>query len=453
LNSRSGWGDDAVSVSFVCTNRIQGHQAQDQNAFLIYKDGFRATHGNLHSLWGIYQATDAFNTILVGGTGQAYGGDWDTPTETVHDIGIMPRCELASDYVYAVGDASDAYYTNAGQFGHGEDRLLEVFTRELVHLVPDLVVVYDRVIPVDPADTPTWMLHTAEQPVLSGTQLQASDGAQRLENWSLLPAGGVIDTAIHPGGSTYGSPDTLTSWRTTIEPPQSEKENYFLNVLRVSDQGSSDVVTVSPVGSLFEDLVGARIATAEKAWVILFTTGADAVAPVSVARYTDSSDRRDDHVVFGMTPGASYDIQVKKEKDGLAYRVTIVPGTAVTASLQGTLRFTMDAFLPGDTDVTPEDPPASRTYRFALRANHPNPFNPSTTIAFELPEASPVELSVFDARGAHVVTLVEGVRAAGPHEISWNGHNTEGRAVGSGVYFYRLRAGSRSATRKMVLLK
>jgi hypothetical protein len=88
-----------------------------------------------------------------------------------------------------------------------------------------------------------------------------------------------------------------------------------------------------------------------------------------------------------------------------------------------------------------------------LLQNHPNPFNPSTVIRFELHQAANVTLSVYDAAGAFVSTVAAGPYAEGPHDVVWNGTDAKGARVGSGVYFYRLQSGGTTLTRKMVLLK
>lgn len=90
---------------------------------------------------------------------------------------------------------------------------------------------------------------------------------------------------------------------------------------------------------------------------------------------------------------------------------------------------------------------------FVLAQNRPNPFNPSTEISFSLPKPAEVTLVIYNVLGESVVTLAEGQRAAGTHAVRWDGRDKNGRAVASGVYFYRLDAGEFSATRKMVLLK
>ena len=90
---------------------------------------------------------------------------------------------------------------------------------------------------------------------------------------------------------------------------------------------------------------------------------------------------------------------------------------------------------------------------FALFQNYPNPFNPITTIRFTLPANSPVTLKVFDITGREIQTIMSSTMVAGTHEVRWNGRNSAGLPVASGVYLYRLEAGKHVITRRMVLLK
>jgi hypothetical protein len=89
----------------------------------------------------------------------------------------------------------------------------------------------------------------------------------------------------------------------------------------------------------------------------------------------------------------------------------------------------------------------------ALEQNYPNPFNPFTIIRYELTQAGRVTLRVYDANGALVKILEDRDRPAGRYENAWNGVSDQGEHVSSGVYFYRLTAGNRTLTKKMVLLK
>ncbi len=91
--------------------------------------------------------------------------------------------------------------------------------------------------------------------------------------------------------------------------------------------------------------------------------------------------------------------------------------------------------------------------RFTLEQNRPNPFNPTTTIAFELPTRGEAELAVYNAAGRRVATLESGMLEAGRHTATWNGKNADGKAVASGIYFFRLTRDGESMNRKAVLLK
>ena len=90
---------------------------------------------------------------------------------------------------------------------------------------------------------------------------------------------------------------------------------------------------------------------------------------------------------------------------------------------------------------------------FALNANYPNPFNPSTVISYQLPKTSHVELSIYNRLGTKVSTIVQQSQPAGAHKIEWNGRDSNGRQLVSGVYFYRLTAGTFTQVRKMLLMK
>ncbi len=92
--------------------------------------------------------------------------------------------------------------------------------------------------------------------------------------------------------------------------------------------------------------------------------------------------------------------------------------------------------------------------RLSLEQNVPNPFNPVTTIAYNVPaDVSEIELEVYNVNGRRVRTLVEGTADPGRHTVVWNGRNDDGEPIASGIYFVRLTAESRSSTRKVVLLK
>ena len=90
---------------------------------------------------------------------------------------------------------------------------------------------------------------------------------------------------------------------------------------------------------------------------------------------------------------------------------------------------------------------------FELEKNYPNPFNSGTVIPFSLSSETEVHLQVFDVLGRPVVNLVAGRLQAGRHRVHWEGRDTGGQLVPSGIYFYRLRSGNRAESRKMTLVR
>jgi hypothetical protein len=95
----------------------------------------------------------------------------------------------------------------------------------------------------------------------------------------------------------------------------------------------------------------------------------------------------------------------------------------------------------------------SAGFSLGLMQNVPNPFNPTTTISFSLPQRMRVMITVYDAQGREVIALLDATRPAGMNDVVWDGRNAAGNRVTSGVYFYRLKAGERVLTKKMLLLK
>jgi flagellar hook assembly protein FlgD len=83
----------------------------------------------------------------------------------------------------------------------------------------------------------------------------------------------------------------------------------------------------------------------------------------------------------------------------------------------------------------------------------PNPSRGSAGLAFSLPEAGAVSLRIFDAQGGAVRSLLEGSHAAGDRRVVWDGRDERGRIVGAGVYYATLRAGNRTSTRPITIMR
>jgi hypothetical protein len=122
--------------------------------------------------------------------------------------------------------------------------------------------------------------------------------------------------------------------------------------------------------------------------------------------------------------------------------IYVISGSPDWATGDGAI-WEYDPASPTGIEPEPTNPTA-----FALYDNYPNPFNPTTTIKYDLLKLSEVRLSVFDMLGREVVVLVNERRDAGVHEVKFDGSN-----LASGVYLYRLQAGDFTQTKRLLLLR
>ncbi len=148
---------------------------------------------------------------------------------------------------------------------------------------------------------------------------------------------------------------------------------------------------------------------------------------------------------------ASWDKLIHVWDLGAPYNSSLVPWPTFRGNVyrNGIYDFTVPT-------AAPEVPGAGRAIIPLLHANVPNPFNPRTVLSYEVPQGpdAQVRLSVYDAAGRLVVTLLDSRMSAGSHEATWLGQNEAGKAVASGVYFARLEVdGHTSQTRKMALVR
>ena len=192
---------------------------------------------------------------------------------------------------------------------------------------------------------------------------------------------------------------------------------------------------------------GDFVATLLQGWLAAFR-GSEVVIEWSLSEIDDDARF---HISRASVPGSEYIAlpEDELERDGLDYLYrdgSYVPGESYLYRVD--VETAEGSFVLFETD--PITPPAGR---LALHPNHPNPFNPGTTIRYYLPRRCTVRLVIYDLRGAEVGRLVCAQQEAGPHTVTWDGKNAAGLQVSSGLYFYRLTAGKESATRKMILLR
>lgn len=194
---------------------------------------------------------------------------------------------------------------------------------------------------------------------------------------------------------------------------------------------------------------------AQNADVVVSPVAASGSSGAVIAQAQEIADATGGEVFFSSTP--SVDIA-----EGI---VEIVLNACVASSDcngNGTLDscdISSGASTDDDGDGVPDECAAvgvrdhAPSVELRLFTQHPNPFNPRTTITFALTTEGPVRLQVFDAKGRLVRTLVDGLVADGMHEVVWDGRDDDGRDVPSGVYFSRVESRGQILTRKMALVR
>jgi hypothetical protein len=266
--------------------------------------------------------------------------------------------------------------------------------------------------------------------------------------------------------TVYSCPDTFFCWSNTNGAPLSGRCNDFGAIydFTTSIKDSWAFMPTSASGSLLGQLTIVGEAADSIDIVAAFDpTGVCAgfshvvlhngVSYINLAIYGD--DPTTPGVDEGMNSGEPFTIQVYDASEGFVYFNEL------------------DTFYCwSNTNGAPLDPPCNDynlVYDFvtdvdentgvelptlySLSTNFPNPFNPTTTIAYSLPERSHVRISVYNILGEHVITLIDGEKSAGSYTITWDGRSGSGNSIATGIYLYRLQAGEYTETKKMILLK
>jgi hypothetical protein len=264
-------------------------------------------------------------------------------------------------------------------------------------------------------------------------------------SWASNAASDLWKYDVHRGGDALFVPDESnvigsTAELALLDPTWHHAFFYFYKLVAVDRHGNKSVpALLGPedikVGTTLQNFAAALKQSAiEISWTL---SEVDERAAFRVLRSTAGSEFAEllstaivrDALAFsivdrGVEPGTSY-----------RYRVDVVEASGSRAL------FTTQAIS------TPAMP-------LTLNQNHPNPFNPSTTIGYYLPEASVVTLEVYDSSGRLVSRLADHEKQEkGTHSVGWRGLDAQGRSASSGVYFYRLTSGKETISKKMVLLR
>ncbi len=280
-------------------------------------------------------------------------------------------------------------------------------------------------------------------PQFAGDEVASPPGLRL--SWASNPASDLWKYDVHRGGDAGFVPDASNRIASTEGTEYHDGEwiksyMYFYKLVAVDRHGNpSPAALLRPedinVGALLQSYAATLAGSfVEIAWTVS-EAGAD-------ARFTVL--RAEGGAAFAELAAAAI------AREGLSFVCTdrgVEPGT--------TYRYRVDVSdASGRRTLFETQGIETPSMPLALRQNHPNPFNPSTTIEYYLPAACAVTLEIYDSSGKLVARLLDGeTQARGTHSVEWRGTDGNGRAASSGVYFYRLRAGRETLSRKMVLLR
>lgn len=258
VTSRSDWSPDATWALFKSGIRYYGHQHCDQNHFVIFKHDLLATDA-MRRVW----STLGHNTLLVfdGDDGAQARKSTDSFVKYRSNIpesdrpGEITRFETNDHYTYACGDARRAY-----------GKKVRSFTRQFVHLQPDLFVVFDRVVSTRPTARKVWQLHADVEPETAGRVGTIIRGKGKLTTLTLLPKDAVVRKEYQRIGGSQGTVARL--WNMTVEAPKPSQSELFLHVLYASDTSDSQLPEVSLLEKSGE--VGARMELRDTTHIVTF---------------------------------------------------------------------------------------------------------------------------------------------------------------------------------------
>lgn len=333
VHSRSDWSATATSVVMVSTDRIEGHQHRDQNAFVIYKGsaptlgyyGWVMTEGTPYSS-NVADDTWEHNTIVVNDTEQRWG----------NGTGKILKYDAEPGYVYAVGDAADAYYTNPGHYGTGQTKMLKVYQRELVHILPNYIAVFDRIVPAagfESAVIKSLFHYPLEKPVASGDLVTETRGAARMFQKLILPATPALNWHDE-------APEGTDVWRLEVSDATVHPSYLFMNVFQTSNSTVAAMAPTQRVTSKDGGMVGASIKDPTQQHVIMFSADPNGATPAGSIIYEVGANGPSLHNLFDLAPSTGYRVDVARSAGN--YVITVAEGGDRMTSAAGVLSFELE---------------------------------------------------------------------------------------------------------------
>ncbi len=496
---RSGWPVGATSgdvmFSFYSGQFQGGHSQEDQNQFTLYAYGahFAMDHGS----GTLPRESEAHNMVFIDGAGQHFSGasigtDGRFRTHIVNDF---------SDYL--LGDATSAYTTHSPlnnpsfpfpktdwSWGYQGANPVDHAYRSVFVVrdpgTPPYFIIIDDIEKDGAPHTYEWRLHTGRDNTIDTTSnpIHIADGNAFLDIHVLNPAFNQLQKSIAHFNNLVPDPDSnILSLRTTavnpmfafvlipgdagVVPPvvTSTTESWGFSVAVEWPTGDTDHLLVNTSGGIVSHTLPSGASNPAAVWDItdedietdaglaLVRFNGGGVEKYSLIDATTFSANGTNYVTIGNGPmtiansGSAINMD-RYEADFSLY----APGvTDVFYRGQRIYVNEVGGYLTRDTAASVDDPVVpAHTINVA---SYPNPFNPSTTIAVEIPAPSNVEAAIFDTSGRLVKRLWNGPLSSGVRTFHWNGESSTGDRVASGVYFVKVTAGSASRTVKITVLK
>jgi hypothetical protein len=301
-HSRSDWSDAATSVVMVSTHRIEGHQHRDQNAFVIYKGG--GTGGR--DGWVMTDVmpfsgenpdgTRSHNTILVNDTDQRWGtgtGKILTRAAGLRVRRVTPRRLLHQSWALRTGDER-----------------CWVFQRELVHILPNYIAVFDRVVPeagFESAVIKNLFHYPYNKPAVAGDLITETLGAAKLFHKVVLPA----TPALAWVDESSSGHDT---WRLELQDATVRPSYLFMNVFQASAATVTAMAPTERVTSKDGGMTGAVIKDAVQHHVIMFSADPSGATPTGSIIYEVGANLPSSHKLFDLAACTGYRVAVARRE-------------------------------------------------------------------------------------------------------------------------------------------
>jgi hypothetical protein len=486
---RSGWPAGASSDDFVFSfysGRFQGgHAQEDQNQFTLgaYGAKFAVDHGP----GGPAGQSEAHNIVFVDGKGQhnaggSIGTDGEISDYLLGDFADFVRGDATAAYTtYSpVNNQGYPFWWSDWSWGYvGSNPVLHAYRNIIVvhgiDGVPPYVLMEDDIEKDGAAHSYKWRLHTADVNTVdtTGVETMITAPTGRMIIHALNPARASMSTTLADFNNQSTEPDSklLTYKKSAVNPnfcflmlpgdgvtpaPAVARAEYAWGVLTTIDWGARvDVFALNLSGGPIDIAVGLVSASVQTdaSKLLLRFDGAN------VTRYLAADVQAltvDGDALVAISDGPAG----VSRSDGVIYLdrqdadfVFYAPGVSEIRYRTQQVHFVEDdGYLTRDPSSgvqSPRRPPV----RVIKATAFPNPFNPTTSVAFDLAHDAEVTAAVYDPLGRVVTTLARRAFAAGHHVLRWDGTDDRGRRVASGVYIVRLHCREGTATVKLTVVK